>query len=121
MKNILLLLVVLLTIKVTKAQVPNQFNYQAVARNSQGQGIPNASIRTRFTILDGSASGTNVYSEVRLLITNQLGLFTAAIGGSGATNVTGNFATIDWSTGKKFIKVEVDPLGGTSFLALGNT
>lgn len=121
MKNILLLLVVLLTIKVTNAQVPNQFNYQAVARNSQGQSIPNASIRTRFTILDGSATGTNVYSEVRLLTTNQLGLFTAAIGGSGAANVTGNFATIDWSTGKKFIKVEVDPLGGSSFLALGNT
>jgi hypothetical protein len=58
---------------------------------------------------------------VRQLTTNQLGLFTAAIGGSGAINVTGNFATIDWSTGKKFIKVEVDPLGGTSFLALGST
>jgi hypothetical protein len=121
MKNVLLLMVVLLSIKVTYAQVPNQFNYQAVARNSQGQSIPNANIRTRFTILDGSANGTNVYSEVRQLTTNQLGLFTAAIGGSGATTVTGNFATIDWSTGKKFIKVEVDPLGGTSFLALGST
>ncbi len=121
MKNILLILMVLISIKVTHAQVPNQFNYQAVARNSQGQSIPNANIRTRFTILDGSATGTNVYSEVRLLTTNQLGLFTAAIGGIGATNITGNFATIDWSTGKKFIKVEVDPLGGTNFLALGST
>jgi hypothetical protein len=105
----------------SEAQVPNQFNYQAVARNSQGQSIPNATIRTRFTILDGSATGANVYSEVRLLTTNQLGLFTAAIGGTGAASVTGNFATIDWSTGKKFIKVEVDPLGGTNFLAIGNT
>lgn len=121
MKNVLLLLFVLLSIKISYAQVPNQFNYQAVARNSQGQSIPNANIRTRFTILDGSATGTNVYSEVRLLTTNQLGLFTAAIGGSGATNVTGNFATVNWSTGKKFIKVEVDPLGGTNFIALGNT
>jgi hypothetical protein len=121
MKKILLLLFVLINIKVTYAQVPNQFNYQAVARNSLGQNIPNATIRTRFTILDGSANGTNVYSEVRLLTTNQLGLFTAAIGGSGATNVTGNFATINWSTGKKFIKVEADPLGGTNFIALGNT
>jgi trimeric autotransporter adhesin len=103
------------------AQVPNQFNYQAVARNTLGQAIPNANIKTKFTILDGSATGVNVYSETRTLITNQLGLFTAAIGGSGATNVTGNFATIDWSTGKKFIKVEVDPLGGNNFIALGNT
>ena len=121
MKNILLPLIIILFVNTNYAQVPNQFNYQAVARNSLGQGIPNANIRTRFTILDGSATGTNVYSEVRQLTTNQLGLFTAAIGGSGATNVTGNFATIDWSTGKKFIKVEVDPLGGTNFFALGNT
>jgi hypothetical protein len=121
MKKLFFAIAIICILQDAFAQVPNQFNYQAVARNSQGQSIPNANIRTRFTILDGSATGTNVYSEVRLLTTNQLGLFTAAIGGSGATNVTGNFATIDWSTGKKFIKVEVDPLGGTSFLALGST
>jgi hypothetical protein len=125
MKKIILLLCVLCAVILNpvevQAQVPNQFNYQAVARNSVGQSIPNANIRTKFTILDGSATGTNVYSEIRVLTTNQLGLFTAAIGGSGAINVTGNFATIDWSTGKKFIKVEVDPLGGTNFIALGNT
>jgi hypothetical protein len=122
MKKIILFLCVLCAFVVNvQAQVPNQFNYQAVARNNAGQSIANANIRTKFTILDGSATGTNVYSEVRSLTTNQLGLFTAAIGGTGATSVTGNFATIDWSTGKKFIKVEVDPLGGTNFLAIGNT
>ena len=121
MKKLLLLPILFCLLQTIIAQVPNQFNYQAVARNSQGQAIPNANIRTRFTILDGSATGINVYSEVRLLTTNQLGLFTAAIGGAGATSVTGNFATIDWSTGKKYIKVEADPLGGTNFLAIGNT
>jgi len=103
------------------AQVPNQFNYQAVARNSLGQSIGNANIKLRLSILDGSATGTVVYSEVRQTITNQLGLFTAAIGGPGAASTTGSFATIDWSTGKKFIKVEADPLGGNSFSILGNT
>jgi Chaperone of endosialidase/Collagen triple helix repeat (20 copies) len=72
-------------------------------------------------ILDGGANGTNVYSETRQATTNQLGLFTAAIGGPGATSTTGNFATIDWSTGNKYIKVEGDPLGGTNFSILGNT
>jgi hypothetical protein len=122
MKKVLFLMSFLLTvISSLQAQVPNQFNYQAVARNAQGQSIPNANIRTRFTILDGSATGTSVYSEERLLTTNQLGLFTAAIGGPGASNTSGNFATINWSTGKKFIKVEIDPLGGSSFVAIGNT
>jgi Collagen triple helix repeat (20 copies) len=121
MKKIIIPLLLLCCFMQTNAQVPNQFNYQAVARNSIGQNIPNANIRLRLTILDGGITGINVYSEVRQTTTNQLGLFTAAIGGPGAVSTTGNFAAIDWSTGKKFIKVEVDPLGGTNFITLGNT
>ena len=121
MKKLAAFLFCICLLQAAMAQVPNQFNYQAVARNSAGQSIANANIRVRFTILDGSATGTNVYSEVRLLTTNQLGLFTAPIGGTSATSVTGNFAIINWATGKKFIKVEADPLGGTSYILLGNT
>ncbi len=119
-KNCILVLVAACAIQV-QAQVPNKFNYQAVARNSQGQSMPNTNISLRLTLLDGGANGTNVYSEVRQATTNQLGLFTAAIGGPGASSTTGNFAAIDWSTGNKYIKVEVDPLGGTNFTTLGNT
>ncbi len=121
MKQFLSALCIFFLLHVAKAQVPNQFNYQAVARNSLGQSIANANISVRFTILDGSATGTPVYSETRQSTTNQLGLFTAAIGGPGAVSTTGNFAIIDWSTGKKFIKVEADPLGGNNFSVLGNT
>ncbi len=116
----LLMLITIVSIKM-QAQVPNKFNYQAVARNSQGQSLANANINLRLTILDGSANGTNVYSETRQATTNQLGLFTVAIGGPGATATTGNFATINWATGNKFIKVEADPLGGNNFSVLGNT
>ena len=116
----ILILVAACTLQM-QAQVPNQFNYQAVARNSLGQSLANANISLRLTILDGGANGTNVYSETRQTTTNQLGLFTAAIGGPGATSTTGNFTTIDWSTGNKYIKVEADPLGGTNFSTLGNT
>jgi hypothetical protein len=119
MKQIVFLLFLFLA-ACAQAQVPNKFNYQAIARNSLGQGIPNANINVRITILDGGASGTNVYSETRQVTTNQLGLFTIAIGSAGAAT-TGNFATINWSTGDKYIKVEADPLGGTSFVQLGNT
>jgi len=121
MKQIFITAIIMACVTVVTAQVPNQFNYQAVARNSSGQSIPNANIRLRLTILDGSATGVDVYSEVRQTTTNQLGLFTASIGGSGALSTTGNFATINWSTGKKFIKVEADPLGGSNFILIGNT
>lgn len=122
MKNIFLLLSLITVVTINmQAQVPNKFNYQAVARNSQGQSLANANITLRLTILDGGANGNNVYSETRQATTNQLGLFTVGIGGPGATSTTGNFATIDWSTGNKYIKVEADPLGGNNFSVLGNT
>ena len=106
MKTIFILLASLCYLT-SQAQVPNKFNYQAVARNGQGQALANASVSVRISILDGGATSTSVYSETRSLTTNQLGLFTIAIGSTGASSVTGNFATIDWSTGSKFIKVEV--------------
>lgn len=103
------------------AQVPNKFNYQAVARNSAGQSIPNAPITVRITILDGGPNAAGVYSETRSVTTNQLGLFTIAIGSSGAIASAGNFANINWSTGNKYIKVDADPLGGSNFVTLGNS
>lgn len=121
MKKIIILLFTLSAFVLLRAQVPNMFNYQAVARNSFGNSIPNANIRIRITLLDGGASGTNVYSETRQVTTNQVGLFTLAIGGPGALSSTGVFANINWATGSKFIKVEVDPLGGNNFTTLGNT
>jgi hypothetical protein len=121
MKKIIILLLTVSASVLLKAQVPNMFNYQAVARNSFGNSIPNASIRIRISLLDGGANGTNVYSETRQVTTNQLGLFTLAIGGPGALSSTGGFANINWATGSKFIKVEVDPLGGSNFTTLGNT
>ena len=105
---------------VVKAQVPQKMNYQAVARNTLGQAIANANINVRISILDLSAFGLPVYTETRLLTTNQLGLFTAPIGAAGATSTTGSFTAVDWSTGSKFIKVEADPLGGSNFITLGN-
>jgi hypothetical protein len=120
MKKIFISAVFVLSAFLAKAQVPQKMNYQAVARNTVGQPIANANINVRISILDLTSSGTAVYTEIRKLTTNQLGLFTAPIGGAGATSTTGSFANINWSTGNKFIKVEADPLGGTNFITLGN-
>lgn len=121
MKLIFCTLLLMAHVPLVYAQVPNEFNYQAVARDSRGQSIPNANIRLRLSILDSSAGGVTIYSQTKQTITNQLGLFTAAIGRPGAGITSGNFSNINWSTGKKFIKVEVDPLGGNNFSVLGNS
>lgn len=102
------------------AQVPNKFNYQAVARNAAGQPLTNKNINLRLT-LRSSANGVSLYAETRKVLTNDFGLFTIVIGSAGAASTTGNINTIDWGAGNIYLAVEADPLGGNSFVALGNT
>ncbi len=118
MKKLLLLLFIVSS-SFAFSQVPNQINYQAVARNSVGNVLPNKKIAARLSIRDGSATGTVLYSETRTITTNNFGLFTIAIGSAGANNSTGTISGIDWSTAAKFIQVEVDPDGGSNFMNMG--
>jgi hypothetical protein len=104
---------------ITSAQLPQEFSYQAVARNAAGVIIANQSIALRFKIHGGSPTGTIEYSETRTASTNQFGLFTVAIGSAGATNVTGSIATIDWTATAKYLQVEMDPSGGSIFTDMG--
>ena len=100
-----------------KAQSPQKFNYQGIARNSTGAPIAGQAIGLRISILDGSATGTVEYSEAHNVTTNTYGLYNVSIG--GGTVVSGTMAAIDWSTGNKYVKVEIDPAGGTSYTDLG--
>jgi Repeat of unknown function (DUF5907) len=115
----LLLIAGIISSFVAFGQVPNQINYQAVARNSVGNVIPNKKITVRLSIREGSATGTVLYKETRTIATNNFGLFNIAIGSSGADNTTGTISGIDWSTVVKFIQVEIDPDGGSNFINMG--
>ncbi len=100
------------------SQVPQTLNYQAVARNNAGQIIASQGVGLRFTILDGSSTGTQVYQEIQSLSTNTLGLFTAIIG-NGNPN---GFITIEWGTGgSKWLQVELDANGGTNYSLIGTS
>ena len=119
MKTILPALLILFS-SVALGQVPNEVNYQGVARNAVGNVLPNKNISVRLSVRDGNATGTIVYTETRSITTNSFGLFTLAIGSAGASNVTGSMAAINWNTGAKFLQVEIDPNGGSNFLNLGS-
>jgi len=99
------------------AQAPQSFKYQAVARNASGNPIASANISVRLSIRDVTATGTIVYRETHAAATNALGLFTISVG--GGTVVGGTFASIAWGTGNKFIEVEADFAGGTTYTSLG--
>ena len=116
-KNLLLLLI--LCSAIAYGQVPNQINYQGIARNSVGNVLPNKNIAVRLSVHDGSSAGSIVYRELRNIKTSNFGLFNIAIGSAGAASVTGTIGSINWGSGAKFLQVEIDPAGGSNFIDLG--
>ena len=104
---------------VTYSQAPQKLSYQAVIRNSSGQLVTNHAVGMKISILQGSASGTVVYSETFNPIpqTNANGLVTIEIG--GGTPVTGTFSTINWGNGPFYLKIETDPAGGFNYTITG--
>lgn len=99
------------------SQVPEAFNYQAVARDGSGNLLANQTIGLKLSIHQGSSSGTVVYSETHSPTTNQFGLFTVAIG--QGTVSSGTFAGIVWSSGNYWLQVQLDPAGGTTYANMG--
>ena len=110
-----LLLMVISTFSL--AQSPQSFNYQAVALSNSGDPISNQSIGVRVSILTGAASGTSVYQESHNVNTNDFGLFSLMVGGGQI--LLGSFETISWGTEGKFLKIEMDPNGGSSYQVIG--
>src|SRR5215217_6670580 len=108
MKKLLLLIACVLTVSLLMAQAPQQVNYQGIARNSIGNIIGNQNIMLRLSIHDGTATGPVIYRESHNLKTNNFGIFTTAIGGKNASNITGSFTSIDWASAIKFLQVEID-------------
>jgi len=119
MKRLILSLTAFIYSITLHAQAPQAINYQAVARNGVGQIVPSQNIGVRFSILDGSASGTLLYQETYTTTTNNFGLFTLAIG--KGTVSTGVFSNINWGGTDKYLKVEIAPQGGTTYLLQGTT
>jgi uncharacterized protein (TIGR02145 family) len=93
------------------AQAPALIPYQAVARDASGQALNGATINARFTIHDGTATGTAVWQELQTVTTSSLGLFTAQLGSS--VPLTG----VNWANGSKFMQVEIDL--GQGFVDMG--
>jgi hypothetical protein len=102
------------------AQVPQGFNYQAVARNSVGVLLQNQTLGVLLTVHQGSAGGLIVYRERQTPTTNQFGLFTVTVG-QGTQISAGAFNAIDWSTGNYWLEVGLDVSGGTSYTVMGTS
>ena len=118
----LLLLVIMMLLIVLSAtgQSPNAFKYQAIARDSEGDPLANQNVSFLITILQGSESGTEVYAESHTVTTNSFGLANLELG-RGTAESSSNFESIAWSNGPYFIKIAMDPEGGTAYQDLGTS
>jgi hypothetical protein len=101
------------------AQSPQLINYQAVVRDAGGIVVANKVVGFRLSILSGSSTGTPQYTEMHSATTNAFGLVTLNIG--LGTPTVGTMSAVTWATGSKFLRVEVDINGGSTFTALGTT
>src|SRR5208283_4675010 len=108
MKRTINLLAALLIVTSLFGQSPNAFNYQVVIRGANGDAQTKAPEDIQISLIQGSATGTVVYSETFKDTTNNYGLVHLAIG--TGTLVSGSFTAINWAAGPYFIQVSV---GGT--------
>lgn len=123
MKNWLLLFLLIGSFTAFAQNVPPQaIAFQGVAIDPNGYPVPSMdefgnplrdeAIRIRFTIQDSDASSAvEHYSEEHAVVTDHYGRFSVEIGRGNSINAN-QFSDIIWSSGKKFLKVEID-LSGT--------
>ena len=117
MKRVLSFLAFLFILSTAYAQAPLGIPYQAAARNSSGAVLASTAISVRFTIRDSAATGVIKYRETHSVTTTAQGMFSVNVG--QGTPVSGTFSSINWGTNIKFMQVEIDPAGGSSYIDLG--
>ena len=119
MKKIYTTLVLLLLTVNLWSQVPQQFSYQAVVRDENGQILKNQKISIRIAVLKDTTNGIVVYQETHQAFSNENGLISLQIGAGKPMN--GNFSKIDWATGVYYLRSEIDLKGGTNYTIEGTS
>ena len=92
------------------AQIPQGFNYQAIARDAGGAVLPNTPLQVMFYIQSSSSGGTIFWKELHSAVTtNAFGLFNLVVGtGTRQSESTvATFDLIDWSVSPKYLKTDL--------------
>ena len=94
-------------------QTPSAFNFQTIVRDKDGKVLSQQELGIKISILRGSESGMIGFSETHATKTNDFGLTNLMIGRGSV--ITGSLGLIQWSDDSYFLKVEMDPEGGTNY------
>jgi len=92
------------------SQVPQGFNYQALAGDASGNPIRNTNLQVRISILSDTTLPVIVWEELHSTIkTNVHGIFSLVVG-SGIRQQTSSatsFSGINWSAAPLFLKTQI--------------
>jgi hypothetical protein len=90
------------------SQVPQGFNYQAIARDGSGNPIVNTALQVKIAILSDLVPGTVVWEELHSTVqTNAFGLFTLVVGSGTRQSGVSSFADINWATTSLFLTSQI--------------
>jgi hypothetical protein len=92
------------------SQIPQGFNYQAIARDGSGNILQNTPLQVMFYVQSLQTGGTLYWKEWHSPVTtNNFGLFNLVVGnGTRQTESTvATFNLIDWSITPKYLKTEI--------------
>lgn len=99
---------------------PYGINYQAVARDANGNAKTNQSTGLRFTIRKTSSTGTVIWQEAQTANTNSMGQFNVTIGnGTKIAGSAATFSAIGWTSDVHYLEVEIQT-GVTTYVSIGN-
>jgi len=97
-------------------QAPQLIRYQGVAQ-LDGEIIKNQDISIQFSIAEESANGIITYLETHRVTTDDFGFFALSIG--DGENPSVDFSTIAWLDSDHFLRIELDPNGGSAYEYIG--
>ncbi len=98
---------------------PNYINYQAIAKDANGELLNQQSITVKIRLISGSISGANNYEEEHSVTTSAEGLITLHIGGGTPTSngLLSQFSDISWDTDSYYLNIQIN--SGNGFEDLG--
>lgn len=121
MKKIISILVSLLCFIsfLTAQTVPLGINFQAVARDVEGEILADQTISLRLSLKTQQPSEQVYYVETHEVTTNALGLFNLVIG-KGNT-LKGDFESVPWGSQQIMMETAMDANGGSRFKVLNTS
>ena len=75
----------------------------------------------RISIRDETPDGTILFRETHDTQTNAFGLVNLEIGNGELVSGSGTMLGVDWGNAEKFLEIEIDPMGGSTYVSMGTT